>query len=82
MLGAAYEYLLREFAEASGKKAGEFVTPRHVVHLLVKILDPKPGESIVDPARGSGGMLSKRSTLSGSPVATPTHCGCSGRRST
>ena len=57
LLGAAYEYLLREFAEASGKKAGEFFTPRHVVHLLVKILDPKPGESIVDPACGSGGML-------------------------
>lgn len=57
MLGAAYEYLLREFAEASGKKAGEFFTPRHVVHLLVKILDPKPGESILDPACGSGGML-------------------------
>ncbi len=57
MLGAAYEYLLREFAEASGKKAGEFFTPRHVVHLLVKILDPRPGESVVDPACGSGGML-------------------------
>lgn len=57
MLGAAYEYLLREFAEASGKKAGEFFTPRHVVHLLVKILDPQPGESVVDPACGSGGML-------------------------
>lgn len=57
MLGSAYEYLLREFAEASGKKAGEFFTPRHVVHLLVKILDPKPGESIADPACGSGGML-------------------------
>lgn len=57
MLGAAYEYLLREFAEASGKKAGEFFTPRHVVHLLVKILDPQPGDEIVDPACGSGGML-------------------------
>lgn len=57
MLGAAYEYLLREFAEASGKKAGEFFTPRHVVHLLVKILDPHPGETVVDPACGSGGML-------------------------
>ncbi|MFP3471080.1 N-6 DNA methylase, partial [Micrococcus sp. SIMBA_144] len=57
MLGAAYEYLLREFAEASGKKAGEFFTPRHVVHLLVKILDPQPGESVIDPACGSGGML-------------------------
>lgn len=57
MLGSAYEYLLREFAEASGKKAGEFFTPRHVVHLLVKILEPKPGDTIVDPACGSGGML-------------------------
>ena len=57
MLGAAYEYLLREFAEASGKKAGEFFTPRHVVHLLVKILEPKAGESVMDPACGSGGML-------------------------
>lgn len=57
MLGSAYEYLLREFAEASGKKAGEFFTPRHVVHLLVKILGPKPGETIADPACGSGGML-------------------------
>ena len=57
ILGNAYEYLLREFAEASGKKAGEFFTPRHVVHLLVKILDPQPGDEVVDPACGSGGML-------------------------
>ena len=57
MLGSAYEYLLREFADASGKKAGEFFTPRHVVHLIVKLLDPKPGESVADPACGSGGML-------------------------
>ncbi|PYY33784.1 DNA methylase [Curtobacterium sp. MCJR17_055] len=57
MLGSAYEYLLREFAEASGKKAGEFFTPRHVVHLLVKILNPQPGDSICDPACGSAGML-------------------------
>lgn len=57
MLGAAYEYLLREFAEASGKKAGEFFTPRHVVHLLVKILNPQPGDSVCDPACGSAGML-------------------------
>lgn len=57
MLGSAYEYLLREFAEASGKKAGEFFTPRHVVHLLVKILNPQAGDSICDPACGSAGML-------------------------
>lgn len=57
LLGGAYEYLLREFADASGKKAGEFFTPRAVVRLLVKVLDPKPGETIYDPACGSGGML-------------------------
>jgi type I restriction enzyme M protein len=57
MLGSAYEYLLREFAEVSGKKAGEFFTPRHVVHLLVQILDPQPGDDVCDPACGSAGML-------------------------
>lgn len=57
MLGAAYEYLLKQFADASGKKAGEFFTPRAVVHLLVDILDPQPGESCYDPACGSAGML-------------------------
>lgn len=56
-LGRAYEYLLKQFAEASGKKAGEFFTPPTVVHLLVGILDPQPGESVYDPACGSGGML-------------------------
>lgn len=57
MLGAAYEYLLRQFAEASGRKAGEFFTPPAVVHLLVAILDPQPGESVYDPACGSAGIL-------------------------
>jgi type I restriction enzyme M protein len=57
LLGAAYEYLLRQFADESGKKAGEFFTPRAVVNLLVHLLDPQPGERIYDPAVGSGGML-------------------------
>jgi len=57
MLGAAYEYLLKQFADESGRKAGEFFTPRAVVILLVKILDPQPEETIYDPACGSGGML-------------------------
>jgi type I restriction enzyme M protein len=57
MLGNAYEYLLREFADESGKKAGEFFTPRAVVRLMVRILDPQPGETVYDPACGSGGML-------------------------
>jgi type I restriction enzyme M protein len=57
VLGQAYEYLLKNFADESGKKAGEFFTPRQVVRLIIRILDPQPGESIYDPAAGSGGML-------------------------
>jgi type I restriction enzyme M protein len=57
ILGTAYEYLLKYFADESGKKAGEFFTPRPVVRLLTQILDPKEGESGHDPACGSGGML-------------------------
>lgn len=57
MLGDAYEYLLRQFADESGKKAGEFFTPREVVRLITRLLDPKPGETIYDPACGSAGML-------------------------
>lgn len=57
LLGAGYEYLLKNFADESGKKAGEFFTPREVVQLLVGILEPQPGEAVYDPACGSGGML-------------------------
>ncbi|KMK72444.1 MULTISPECIES: type I restriction-modification system subunit M [Kocuria] len=57
LLGAGYEYLLKDFADESGKKAGEFFTPRSVVNLLVGILKPEPGEAVYDPACGSGGML-------------------------
>ncbi len=57
MLGDAYEYLLRQFADVSGKKAGEFFTPRPVVRLLTRVLDPQPRETVYDPACGSAGML-------------------------
>lgn len=57
LLGQGYEYLLKNFADESGKKAGEFFTPRQIVRLLIRILEPQPGESIYDPACGSGGML-------------------------
>ena len=57
ILGDAYEYLLKQFADESGKKAGEFFTPRAVVRLLTRILDPQPTDSVYDPACGSGGML-------------------------
>lgn len=57
VLGQAYEYLIKKFADATNKKAGEFYTPRSVVRLMVEILDPREGESIYDPACGTGGML-------------------------
>ncbi|MGH3429539.1 MAG: type I restriction-modification system subunit M, partial [Mycobacteriales bacterium] len=57
LLGAAYEYLIRDFADSAGKKGGEFYTPRDVVRLMVQIADPHSGMSIYDPCTGSGGML-------------------------
>lgn len=57
MLGDAYEYLIKQFADDAGKKGGEFYTPKSVVQLLVELLDPQPGMSVYDPTCGSGGML-------------------------
>jgi type I restriction enzyme M protein len=57
LLGAAYEYLIRDFADSAGKKGGEFYTPRQVVQLMVRLVDPRAGMSIYDPCCGSGGML-------------------------
>ncbi|MBW6513529.1 MAG: type I restriction-modification system subunit M [Candidatus Syntrophosphaera sp.] len=57
LLGSAYEYLIKYFADSAGKKGGEFYTPRTVVKLLVNILDPAEDAEICDPAVGSGGML-------------------------
>lgn len=59
ILGRAYEYLLRKFAEGGGQSAGEFFTPREVGVLMAHILDPEPGESLYDPCSGSGGLLIK-----------------------
>ncbi|MBV5334424.1 MAG: type I restriction-modification system subunit M [Sulfuricurvum sp.] len=57
ILGNAYEYLIKQFADDAGKKGGEFYTPKQVVRLLVEILKPEEGMSIYDGACGSGGML-------------------------
>ncbi|WP_409469535.1 type I restriction-modification system subunit M [Streptomyces sp. HC307] len=57
MLGAAYEYLLARFADSAGQRGGEFYTPREVVRMMVRLVDPKPGDSVYDPCAGSGGML-------------------------
>ncbi|WP_457356056.1 N-6 DNA methylase [Roseateles sp. P5_D6] len=57
LLGAAYEYLIGEFADSAGKKGGEFYTPRSVVRMMVRLLKPEQRHSIYDPCVGSGGML-------------------------
>ncbi len=57
LLGCAYEYLIKQFADSAGKKGGEFYTPSEVVWLLVSLLKPSAGMKIYDPTAGSGGML-------------------------
>ena len=57
LLGAAYEYLIGEFADSAGKKGGEFYTPRSVVRMMVRIAQPQEGMRVYDPCSGSGGML-------------------------
>tara|TARA_Y100001970_G_C14253107_1_gene873254 strand:+ start:315 stop:2066 length:1752 start_codon:yes stop_codon:yes gene_type:complete len=57
LLGDAYEYLIKQFADSAGKKGGEFYTPSEVVWLLVLLLKTESGMKIYDPTVGSGGML-------------------------
>lgn len=57
LLGAAYEYLIKYFADSAGKKGGEFYTPGEVVRLLVQLVKPQEGNTIYDPTVGSGGFL-------------------------
>ncbi len=57
LLGDAYEYLIKQFADDAGKKGGEFYTPRGVVQLIVRLIKPEPKQKIYDPTCGSGGML-------------------------
>ncbi|MBR3475599.1 MAG: SAM-dependent DNA methyltransferase [Candidatus Methanomethylophilaceae archaeon] len=57
VMGQAYEYLIKKFADETKESAGEFYTPRAVVSLMIRYLDPKAGETVYDPACGTGGML-------------------------
>jgi len=57
LLGAAYEWLIKYFADSAGKKAGEFYTPAEVVRICVEVCDPDEGMAVYDPTVGSGGML-------------------------
>lgn len=59
ILGRAYEYLIRKFAEGQGQSAGEFYTPREVAILMARLLEPEPGMEVYDPCCGSGGLLIK-----------------------
>ena len=59
ILGRAYEYLLRKFAEGQGQSAGEFYTPREVAILMARLIAPEPGQEVYDPCCGSGGLLIK-----------------------
>lgn len=59
IIGDCYEYLIGQFASDAGKKGGEFYTPAEVATLLAKLLAPKPGNKICDPACGSGSLLVK-----------------------
>ncbi len=55
-LGALYESMLREMRDAAGD-SGEFYTPRAVVRFMVQVTDPRLGETVLDPASGTGGFL-------------------------
>ncbi|MFH9477113.1 N-6 DNA methylase [Streptomyces anulatus] len=57
VIGAAYEYLLKDFADSAGSKGGEFYTPRAVVRMMVELAQPAAGQHVYDPCVGSGGML-------------------------
>jgi len=56
-LGAAYEYLIKQFADTAGKKGGEFYTPPQVARLLVRLIKPQESMTVYDPTAGSGGFL-------------------------
>lgn len=83
ILGDAYEYLIRMFADDAGKKGGEFYTPRGVVKLIVNLIKPEVGNSIYDPTCGSGGMLIESaryvSQLDGGRVGKLVNCSLSGQ---
>ena len=59
VIGNGYEFLIKNFAASGGQKAGEFYTPPEVSDLIAELLDPQKGDSICDPACGSGSLLMK-----------------------
>ncbi|KQO26404.1 type I restriction endonuclease subunit M [Acidovorax sp. Leaf76] len=59
VIGNAYEFLIKNFASTSGKKAGEFYTPPEVSTLMARLMAPQEGDEICDPTCGSGSLLMK-----------------------
>lgn len=59
VIGNAYEFLIKNFASTSGKKAGEFYTPPEVSQLMARLMTPQEGDEICDPTCGSGSLLMK-----------------------
>ncbi len=59
VIGNAYEFLIKQFAADSGRKAGEFYTPPEVSELMAELVAPKEGDEICDPTCGSGSLLMK-----------------------
>lgn len=81
ILGAAYEYLIKYFADSAGKKGGEFYTPNEVVKLLVTILEPEKEAVIYDPTCGSGGMLIEAKNYVESRYGDSSRLGFAGQES-
>ena len=79
LLGAAYEYLIKMFADSAGKKGGEFYTPSEVVKLLVSLLKPHAGMRVYDPTCGSGGMLIQTRNYLASHGENPSNLMLSGQ---
>jgi type I restriction enzyme M protein len=82
IIGDAYEFLIKKFADDSGHTAQEFYTNRTVVHLMVQMLDSQPGESIYDPTCGTGGMLISALTRSSAAAASTAPCASTARSAT
>jgi len=79
LLGTAYEYLIKMFADSSGKKGGEFYTPSEVVQLLVSLLEPQAGMRVYDPTAGSGGMLVQTRNYLASHGQNPSNLSLAGQ---
>ena len=81
MLGRVYEYFLGQFADAEGKRGGEFFTPRPIVKLLVEVLEPYEDSRVLDPCCGSGGMFVQSSKFLQEHHKEPTKIAIYGQES-